>query len=409
MHHKIQPPILHRDLKADNCFLYGASDEEYLNVKVGDFGLATHVNNSGRKTMLGTLGFMAPEIFDEKYDEKVDIYAFGMLMLEVMTNRTPYDECETVMQVAAKTMSGQGPDIMDKVLNPSLREVRSPTVLYRDRHPLVTWADFFLRTVCCSHLYLLPCCKLFLHSPTASQQINPKELLSANDISVVWEFVCVQFLVSKMNKNKPLLNPRNLFHIVAFNVRTLCHIDQLALLFRPCSLFRLMYFVSPKHAYKTPGRSYISICSVRTRISCTLLFEYLTAPIQWLMLSTTLEWTVRALVSCKSPGNGGEQSHPIPPNAINWTEEVNVSETTSKKDRTSVHSQKRCLERSAGSYQLTLWKDQMNPKVHCAIPLLQCKKSPGPDGLHLALSKGVECALAILTILLQNIWGEERT
>ncbi|GAA48562.1 serine/threonine-protein kinase WNK1 [Clonorchis sinensis] len=128
MHHKIQPPILHRDLKADNCFLYGASDEEYLNVKVGDFGLATHVNNSGRKTMLGTLGFMAPEIFDEKYDEKVDIYAFGMLMLEVMTNRTPYDECETVMQVAAKTMSGQGPDIMDKVLNPSLREVISACI-----------------------------------------------------------------------------------------------------------------------------------------------------------------------------------------------------------------------------------------------------------------------------------------
>ncbi|KAK4472671.1 hypothetical protein MN116_003902 [Schistosoma mekongi] len=128
MHHKIQPPILHRDLKADNCFLYGASDEEYLNVKVGDFGLATHVSNSGRKTMLGTLGFMAPEIFDEKYDEKVDIYAFGMLMLEVMTNRTPYDECETVLQVAAKTMSGQGPDIMQMVSNPSLREVISACI-----------------------------------------------------------------------------------------------------------------------------------------------------------------------------------------------------------------------------------------------------------------------------------------
>ncbi|CAH8450091.1 unnamed protein product [Heterobilharzia americana] len=128
MHHKIQPPILHRDLKADNCFLYGASDEEYLNVKVGDFGLATHVSNSGRKTMLGTLGFMAPEIFDEKYDEKVDIYAFGMLMLEVMTNRTPYDECETVLQVAAKTMSGQGPDIMQMVSNPSLHEVISACI-----------------------------------------------------------------------------------------------------------------------------------------------------------------------------------------------------------------------------------------------------------------------------------------
>lgn len=77
---------------------------------------------------LGTLGFMAPEIFDEKYDEKVDIYAFGMLMLEVMTNRTPYDECETVLQVAAKTMSGQGPDIMQMVSNPSLREVISACI-----------------------------------------------------------------------------------------------------------------------------------------------------------------------------------------------------------------------------------------------------------------------------------------
>ncbi|VDL93924.1 unnamed protein product [Schistocephalus solidus] len=131
MHHKLEPPILHRDLKADNCFLYGASDEEYLNVKVGDFGLATHVGNSGRKTMLGTLGFMAPEIFDEKYDEKVDIYAFGMLMLEVMTNRTPYDECDTMIQVAAKTMSGHGPDLMQKICNPTVRMVISACI-----HPL---------------------------------------------------------------------------------------------------------------------------------------------------------------------------------------------------------------------------------------------------------------------------------
>ncbi|VEL21674.1 unnamed protein product [Protopolystoma xenopodis] len=131
MHHKIQPPILHRDLKAENCFLYGASNEEYLNVKVGDFGLAAHVNDSGRKTMLGTFGFMAPEIFDEKYDEKVDIYAFGMLMLEVMTNRTPFDECDTLMKFAAKTMSGLGPDVMNKVSNPTLRPIISACI-----HPL---------------------------------------------------------------------------------------------------------------------------------------------------------------------------------------------------------------------------------------------------------------------------------
>ncbi len=74
---------------------------------------------------------MAPEIFDEKYDEKVDVYAFGMLMLEVMTNRTPYDECDTMLQVAAKTMSGHGPALMNQITNPSLRMVISACI-----HPL---------------------------------------------------------------------------------------------------------------------------------------------------------------------------------------------------------------------------------------------------------------------------------
>nr|CDS20373.1 serine:threonine protein kinase WNK1 [Echinococcus granulosus] len=131
MHHRLETPIIHRDLKSDNCFLYGDSDEEYLNVKVGDFGLATQVGSSGRKTMLGTVGFMAPEIFDEMYDEKVDIYAFGMLMLEVMTNRTPYDECATLFDAAAKTMSGHGPEIMQLITNSNLSVLISACI-----HPL---------------------------------------------------------------------------------------------------------------------------------------------------------------------------------------------------------------------------------------------------------------------------------
>lgn len=81
--------------------------------------------------MSGTVGFMAPEIFDEMYDEKVDIYAFGMLMLEVMTNRTPYDECATLIDAAAKTMSGHGPEIMHLINNPNISVVISACI-----HPL---------------------------------------------------------------------------------------------------------------------------------------------------------------------------------------------------------------------------------------------------------------------------------
>ncbi|KAM3187520.1 hypothetical protein ACTXT7_002165 [Hymenolepis weldensis] len=131
LHVHCEEPIIHRDLKSENCFLYGTSNDDYINVKIGDFGLATQVGSSGRKTMLGTVGFMAPEIFDEMYDEKVDIYAFGMLMLEVMTNRTPYDECATLIDAAAKTMSGHGPEIMHLINNPNISVVISACI-----HPL---------------------------------------------------------------------------------------------------------------------------------------------------------------------------------------------------------------------------------------------------------------------------------
>jgi len=43
--------------------------------------------------VLGTPEFMAPEIYQEHYDTKVDIYAFGMCMLEMITGMKPFCEC----------------------------------------------------------------------------------------------------------------------------------------------------------------------------------------------------------------------------------------------------------------------------------------------------------------------------
>ena len=45
------------------------------------------------KTSLGTPEFMAPELYDEWYTEKVDVYAFGMCVLEMISNEYPYSEC----------------------------------------------------------------------------------------------------------------------------------------------------------------------------------------------------------------------------------------------------------------------------------------------------------------------------
>ncbi len=58
----------------------------------------------GKKyTVIGTPEFMAPEMYDEKgYSEKVDIYAFGMSLLEMVTGEYPYSECKNAAQVYKK-------------------------------------------------------------------------------------------------------------------------------------------------------------------------------------------------------------------------------------------------------------------------------------------------------------------
>lgn len=42
---------------------------------------------------------MAPEMYEEKYDESVDVYAFGMCMLEMATSEYPYSECRNAAQI----------------------------------------------------------------------------------------------------------------------------------------------------------------------------------------------------------------------------------------------------------------------------------------------------------------------
>lgn len=46
---------------------------------------------------------MAPEMYEEKgYNEKVDIYAFGMCLLEMVTGEYPYNECKNAAQIFKK-------------------------------------------------------------------------------------------------------------------------------------------------------------------------------------------------------------------------------------------------------------------------------------------------------------------
>ncbi|XP_035236616.1 serine/threonine-protein kinase WNK2-like isoform X3 [Anguilla anguilla] len=117
--HTRTPPIIHRDLKCDNIFITGPTGS----VKIGDLGLATLKRASFAKSVIGTPEFMAPEMYEEHYDESVDVYAFGMCMLEMATSEYPYSECQNAAQIYRKVTSGVKPASYNKVTDPEIKEI----------------------------------------------------------------------------------------------------------------------------------------------------------------------------------------------------------------------------------------------------------------------------------------------
>ena len=113
--------IIHRDIKCDNIFINGHTG----NVLIGDFGLARKVCNTDKKanTILGTPEFMAPEIYKEHYDKKIDVYSFGMCLFELITKEIPYAECDTIPQIWKNVTNKIKPESLVKIKNKNIKAI----------------------------------------------------------------------------------------------------------------------------------------------------------------------------------------------------------------------------------------------------------------------------------------------
>ncbi|XP_031264579.1 probable serine/threonine-protein kinase WNK5 isoform X2 [Pistacia vera] len=110
--HGHDPPVIHRDLKCDNIFVNGHLGQ----VKIGDLGLAAILRGSQHAhSVIGTPEFMAPELYEEDYNELVDIYSFGMCVLEMLTTEYPYSECSKPAQIYKKVTSGKLPEAFYRI------------------------------------------------------------------------------------------------------------------------------------------------------------------------------------------------------------------------------------------------------------------------------------------------------
>ncbi|KAH7867152.1 hypothetical protein Vadar_029517 [Vaccinium darrowii] len=129
LHENCQRRIIHRDIKADNILL-----TDNFEPQICDFGLAKwlpkdwthhHVPKSE-----GTFGYFAPEyVMHGIVDEKIDVYSFGVLLLELITGREALDDSKQSLVLWAKPLIDG--NIAKQLVDPCLGDNYDPEEMDR--------------------------------------------------------------------------------------------------------------------------------------------------------------------------------------------------------------------------------------------------------------------------------------
>lgn len=82
--------VIHRDLKLGNLFI-----NEHMEIKLGDFGLATKLDFDGewKRTICGTPNYIAPEVLEGKngHSYEVDVWSLGVIIYTLIIGKPPFE------------------------------------------------------------------------------------------------------------------------------------------------------------------------------------------------------------------------------------------------------------------------------------------------------------------------------
>lgn len=98
IHEHTRPQVVHKDIKSTNILL-----DSNMRAKIANFGLAKSGCNAITMHIVGTQGYIAPEyLADGVVSPKMDVFAFGVVLLELITGKEAVDEDGRVLWVSAR-------------------------------------------------------------------------------------------------------------------------------------------------------------------------------------------------------------------------------------------------------------------------------------------------------------------
>ncbi|KAB2078977.1 hypothetical protein ES319_A06G199200v1 [Gossypium barbadense] len=124
LHEHCNPPVIHRDIKSSNILL-----DSNFNAKLSDFGLTVVTGSQNKNVKLsGTLGYVAPEyLLEGKLTDKSDVYAFGIVLLELLVGKKPLEQmspsrCQSIATWAMPQLTNrlELPNMVDPLIRDTM-------------------------------------------------------------------------------------------------------------------------------------------------------------------------------------------------------------------------------------------------------------------------------------------------